>query len=308
MDGDQARRPLVLRIAETLAVTRTFAAPNRAAPASSKRTSSPFCASCVAPRATRHSFSCLRSTGSMTPPPAGRLAEDAELASRGAGEPLDGPRLIGGVGGGPERRDPRQDAIADAGGGTLILLALDDEDARRRAALLGPGRRTGDELAMGSRSTISITVTDGNTPGRWSFRREPAISPSSAMSRNSSFRATRSPPLTPKARAISRLPVRSPELCRKSRIACFEGSLPTGWVLGGDLVLATSRSSTGGFRERASACRLLHRHFLFLRLLCLGCLAGGLLRRSLGGPGGEQLHGLEQRDLLRGPDPWAGWH
>jgi hypothetical protein len=38
-----------------------------------------------------------------------------------------------------------------------------------------------------SRSTISITVTDGNTPGRWSFRREPAISPSLAMWRNSSF-------------------------------------------------------------------------------------------------------------------------
>ena len=77
-----------------------------------------------------------------------------------------------------------------------------------------------------SRPVISSTVTGGSAPGRVSLRREPAIRPSSAISRNSSFSATRSPPFTPKARAISRLPASPVVLARKSRMSCFEGSLP----------------------------------------------------------------------------------
>ncbi len=77
-----------------------------------------------------------------------------------------------------------------------------------------------------SRETISITVTGGRVPGRLSLRREPEISPSSAMSRSKALSAIRSPPFTPKARAISRLPASPVAVARKSRMSCFEGSLP----------------------------------------------------------------------------------
>ena len=92
-----------------------------------------------------------------------------------------------------------------------------------------------------SRETISITVTGGSVPGRISLRREPAISPSSVMSRRSCFRAMRSPPFTPKARAISRLPASPVAVARKSRISCLEGSLPAVLVrlAGAPLDLAT---------------------------------------------------------------------
>src|SRR6476469_3287849 len=149
-----------------------------------------------------------------------------------------------------------------------------------------------------SRSTISSTVTDGTTPGRWSLRREPAISPSSAISRNSSFRATRSPPLTPKARAISRLPACTLAPCRKSRISCLEGSLPTFWDLGAFLVLATPLFSTRGSKL---VCRLLDDLFLFLRLFRFARLARRLLCRPLGGSRGDQLDGVSHRHLFRVP-------
>ena len=45
---------------------------------------------------------------------AGKGAEDAEQASRGARQPLDGPRLIGVIGIAGARRDARQHAVADA--------------------------------------------------------------------------------------------------------------------------------------------------------------------------------------------------
>ena len=101
-----------------------------------------------------------------------------------------------------------------------------------------------------SRPVISITVTGGKTPGRVNLRREPAISPSSAMARNMSFNAMRSPPLIPKARAISRLPASLLAVARKSRISCREGSLPTVFWRGAPLDFATgiaqpAVSSTG---------------------------------------------------------------
>ena len=40
------------------------------------------------------------------------------------GQALDGPRLVGIVGVGAERGDAGEHAVADAGGGTLVLLAL----------------------------------------------------------------------------------------------------------------------------------------------------------------------------------------
>src|SRR4029077_15357337 len=83
------------------------------------------------------------------PAAARKGAEDAELASRGAGKPLDRPRLVGGVGIGAKWRDAREHAIANARGRPLVLLALGDDDARRRPMLLRPIGRPGDELAVG---------------------------------------------------------------------------------------------------------------------------------------------------------------
>ena len=57
-------------------------------------------------------------------------------------------------------------------------------------------------------------------------RRDPVMSPSSAMVRRRFFKLMRSAPFTPKARAISRLPDFAGELFRKSTISCLEGSLP----------------------------------------------------------------------------------
>ena len=171
---------------------------------------------CVAPRATGHSFSCLRSTGSMTPPPPASARKMPSMASRGARQPLDGARLIGVVGVGAERGDARQHAVADAGGRTRRRCLL--STMRMRGGGPAPpsqvaGRAMNSPSA--SRSTISSTVTGGSTPGRCSLRREPAISPSSAMSRSSAFSAMRSPPLMPKARAISRLPALPLAPCEK---------------------------------------------------------------------------------------------
>src|SRR5262245_58297924 len=117
------------------------------------------------------------------------------------------------------------------------------------------------------------------------------------MSRNSSFSATRSPPLTPKARAISRLPACTLAPCRKSRISCLEGK-PTFWDLGAFLVLATTRFSTCGSKLM---CRLLDGLFLFLRLVCLARLARRLLCRSLGGSRGDQLDRISHRHLFSVP-------
>ncbi len=105
-----------------------------------------------------------------------------------------------------------------------------------------------------SRLTISSTVTGGRTPGRVSLRREPAINPSSAISRKSAFSAIRSLPLTPKARVISRLPASLLALARKSRISCFEGSLPTVALREAPLGFATGAAQPA---VSSTACLLL---------------------------------------------------
>ena len=76
-------------------------------------------------------------------------AENAEQLASRAGEPLDGPRLIGIAGIGAERGDARKHAIADAGDRTRFALALGHQDAGRRPVLLVPGRGPRDELAVG---------------------------------------------------------------------------------------------------------------------------------------------------------------
>src|SRR4029078_10425632 len=95
-----------------------------------------------------------------------------------------------------------------------------------------------------SRDTISTTGTGGNIPVRSSLRRLPAISPLSVISRNSAFKLMRSAPLMLKARAISRLPAFAPAGQRKSRICCFEGSLPTVLFLDEPVRFATRDLST----------------------------------------------------------------
>ena len=122
-----------------------------------------------------------------------------------------------------------------------------------------------------SRAVTSITVTGGSTPGRVNLRREPAISPSSAISRSKSFSAIRSPPLTPKARAISRLPASLLAVAKKSRMSCRDGSFAC-------RLLARRRLE---FRHRCRSARRL----LDGLLIALSSLAGRLLgRRVLGRP------------------------
>ena len=126
-----------------------------------------------------------------------------------------------------------------------------------------------------SRPVISITVTGGKTPGRVNLRREPAISPSSAMARSMSFNAIRSPPLMPKARAISRLPASLLAVARKSRMSCREGSLPTVFL---------ARSPLRFCHGYRSACRLLDGFLAcaLARLLRADLLGRLLLGRTLG--------------------------
>src|SRR6185312_1860909 len=136
----------------------------------------------------------------------------------------------------------------------------------------------------------------GKAPGLASFRRDPAIRPSSAMLRRSSFRATRSLPFTPKARAISRLPDLPLAVSRKSRISCFEGSLPTVAWRGAPLVFATG----------SSACRLLDGFLVALAALARGLLCSrlaarspsGLLTGALRASRGDQLDRLLDRRLV----------
>ncbi len=78
-----------------------------------------------------------------------KRAENAEQASCGLRQALDGPRLIGVIGIGAEGGDPRQHAVADAGDGARLAFALGHEDAGRSAMLLVPHRGSGDEFAVG---------------------------------------------------------------------------------------------------------------------------------------------------------------
>ena len=208
-------------------VTRAVCTPKREERASSKRTSSPFSASPVLPARHRPFFQLLAVDRIDHAGAAGKRAENAEQAPRGARQPLDGPRLIGIAGIGAKRGDAGEHAVADAGDGARLALALGHEDAGRGPMLLVPGRGPGHEFAVAvaarrSRSRSPAAARQAVS----SLRREPAIRPSSAISRNSAFSAMRSPPLTPKARAISRLPASPVAVARKSRISCFEGSLP----------------------------------------------------------------------------------
>src|SRR5512132_2919155 len=148
MNGDEARRPLILRIAEPVSDSGIGAAEARR---SAELEADELAVLGVVGGASGDAplFQLLAVDGIDDTVAARKGAEDAELASRGAGKPLDRPRLVGGVGVGAKRSDARQNAIADAGGRPLVLLTLDNKDARRRTMLLRPVGRPGDELAIG---------------------------------------------------------------------------------------------------------------------------------------------------------------
>ena len=245
-------------------MTRALAPPKRSRPA--KLEADELAVLGVVGRASRDPplFQLLAIDGIDHAAAAGKGAKDAELAAREAGQALDGPRLVGEVGIGAEGGDPRQHAIADARGRPLILLALDHEDARRGSVLLRPSGRPGDELAIGSarRSRGRSPRAARRVAGASAW--EPAISPSSAMSRKSSFSAMRSPPLMPKARAISRLPASALEPCRKSRISCL-GRKPAHFR-GFGSVLGLGHDSLFSTRGPKLMCRLLDGFFFFLGL------------------------------------------
>ena len=90
---------------------------------------------------------------------------------------------------------------------------------------------TAHTLPPSSASTTRSTVTLGSPPILWNARPGAlSISPSSAMSFNSAFRAILSAPCSPKARAISRLPAGVSEVVMKSSTCFLEGR--PGLVLG----------------------------------------------------------------------------
>ena len=162
VDGDEARRPLILRIAEPVGDAGIGAAE---AGRSAKLEADELAILGVVGGAPGHPpfLQLLAIDGIDHPAAARERAEDAELAAREAWQALDGPRLVGGIGVGPERGDPRQHAIADAGGGPLVLLALDHEDAGRGSVLIRPIGRPGDELAIG------IPLDDLEHGYRWQY-------------------------------------------------------------------------------------------------------------------------------------------
>ena len=148
MNGDEARRPLILRIAEPVSDAGIGAAE---AGRSAELEADKLAVLGVIGGVSRDAplFQLLAVDGIDDTVAAWEGAEDAELAPRGAGKPLDRPRLVRSIGVGAKRRDARQNAIADAGGRPLVLLTLDNKDARRWAMLLEPVGGPGDELAVG---------------------------------------------------------------------------------------------------------------------------------------------------------------
>src|SRR6185369_8808003 len=148
MNGDEARRPLILRIAEPVSDAGIGAAE---AGRSAELEADKLAVLGVIGGVSGHAplFQLLAVDGIDDTVAAWKGAEDAELTSRGAGKPLDRPRLVWGVGVRAKRRDARQNAIADAGSRPLVLLTLDNKDARRWAMLLRPVGGPGDELAVG---------------------------------------------------------------------------------------------------------------------------------------------------------------
>ena len=83
-----------------------------------------------------------------------------------------------------------------------------------------------------SRPITSSTATGGRPPFSVSSLRLPDRMPSSAISASRRFSAMRAPPLTEKARAISRLPTLVCDDWMKSRICSFVGKPPSaGWSL-----------------------------------------------------------------------------
>ena len=86
--------------------------------------------------------------------------------------------------------------------GNWLVPQVDYGEIARRLGVTVEWLARNDAVA----ATVTATRRFVRRQESW-FRRDPAIRPSSAMLRRSSFRATRSLPFTPKARAISRLPV-----------------------------------------------------------------------------------------------------
>src|SRR5262249_5553602 len=134
MNSDEARRTLVLRIAEADRDAGIGGAEATAAELEAHQLAALRVVGC-APR-DAPLFQLLAIDGIDDTVAAGKGAEDAELAARVAGETFDRPCLIGIVSVRSERCDAGEHPIADAGGRRLILFAFDDEDARGDSVLL----------------------------------------------------------------------------------------------------------------------------------------------------------------------------
>ena len=99
-----------------------------------------------------------------------------------------------------------QNVIANADGRTLICPRDVQEDAGRRAVLLVPVQRRGDQIAVPVLAATTMTPTCGSASLR-TRRLKFAIRPSAVSSFKMRLRSILSEPLMPKARAISRRPI-----------------------------------------------------------------------------------------------------
>ena len=154
----------------SVSTTRACGTPKRPERARSKRTRSPSLASPSSPGAIGHSFSSLRSTGSMTPPPLARGAEDAELAPLLLRQALDGLGLVAVAGDVRvlEPRDAGQDAVALAerrlAGAPAEPRAASTSTRGRSPSLASHTAGSAISSPSASRATISSTATGGSLP------------------------------------------------------------------------------------------------------------------------------------------------
>ena len=116
--------------------------------------------------------------------------------------------------------DAQKRAIADTRrrhAGARLARHMDENFRSLAETRFVPFDRRGDEFAVAVAAVMSASVTAGSVPAFANRLPRASIAPSLFNSASSSFRATRSPPLMLKARAISRLPIFAGDLPLTSR-------------------------------------------------------------------------------------------
>ena len=222
--GDQADRPLVLRVAEPLndARLRRRSGPVRRARSARGRRS--WRRSCACWR--RPLLQLLAVDGLDDAAAACEGAEDAEQAPLLARQPLDRPRLVASIDVGSKRRDARQDAVADARQpapcrcllSTMRMRGVRPAPRPRRRAWRSARRR---RRARRSRARSRAAARPG--AGACGLAREQPLVGHLAQQLLQSDAVAALDAEGARDLALAGLPLAP---CRKSRISCLAGSLP----------------------------------------------------------------------------------